>query len=389
MTETTAIENFADLWQAAITRHRRVERWRAVKFRSALGDAAATITLVGYATTRPGTVADTAAANRSTLNLSAVASPPTDSLRTLARLPAVPVIFDTDMGNSIDDSLALAMLHGYQAKGTVDLLAVTLNYDSPDLAAYVDAIDTYYGWGDTPIGMVDGNGVTDGRDAFHRQVGTEFPHDLTTVEGAVSQIRRALASQPDGSVVVIATGFSTNLAQLLASSADESSPLDGRALVAAKVKLLAITAGDFLRAKPEINTARDPLSARILFDQWPTPIVVSEWHVGAGLPFPGQSLADQDDNPVLAAADLYGANALRVPFPYDPPSFDLTTVLYAVEPDAFFSVGEPGRVTLDDQLIANFQPDPSGHHRLIQGPTEPGTRDRITARFAELVNTET
>src|SRR5205085_11191369 len=41
----------------------------------------------------------------------------------------VPVIFDTDMGNDIDDALALAMLHALQTKGEAKLLAVTITKD--------------------------------------------------------------------------------------------------------------------------------------------------------------------------------------------------------------------------------------------------------------------
>ena len=37
------------------------------------------------------------------------------------------VIFDTDMGNDIDDALALDMLYKYMDAGKVDLLAVMVN----------------------------------------------------------------------------------------------------------------------------------------------------------------------------------------------------------------------------------------------------------------------
>lgn len=41
------------------------------------------------------------------------------------------VIFDTDMGNDVDDALALAMLYDYQKSGQADLAAVLLNKDNP------------------------------------------------------------------------------------------------------------------------------------------------------------------------------------------------------------------------------------------------------------------
>lgn len=400
-------ETFAELWQSTLRRHRRVERWRAVKVRSALVAVTAVVGLAGYAGIQVGSARSAAI----TTDLAALRPPVEQPQAWTGSLPTeespaqvaaavaagprperVPVIFDTDMVNSIDDSLALAMLHGYEDQGMIDLLAVTVSYDDPAVAPYVDAVDTWYGHPDVTVAVIGANGVAEGRDAFHRQVATDtarFPHDITDsaqVDRALSQFRRRLAAEPDHSVVIVSTGFSTNLAQLLASPADEVSPLDGRSLVQAKVKLLAVTAGDVVRAQPEFNTARDPLSARIVFDQWPTPVVIGEWHVGANLPFPLDALGGSPDNPVLTAAVQYGANALLVGFPYEPPSFDPATVLAAVEPERYLALGEPGRLTIDEQLVARFVPDPNGNHRLIQRPTDPTATATITARFAELVS---
>ncbi len=72
----------------------------------------------------------------------------------------VPVIFDTDMGNDVDDALALAMLHAMQSRGECRLLGVTVTKDNPWAAVYVDLVNTFYGRGQIPVGMVKGSGVT-------------------------------------------------------------------------------------------------------------------------------------------------------------------------------------------------------------------------------------
>ena len=54
-------------------------------------------------------------------------------MSSLAAEPAakpVPIIFDTDMGNDIDDALALGLIHALQSKGECKLLAVTLTKDN-------------------------------------------------------------------------------------------------------------------------------------------------------------------------------------------------------------------------------------------------------------------
>ena len=43
------------------------------------------------------------------------------------RYEKVPVIFDTDLGNDVDDAIALAMLYRYADLGRADILAMGLS----------------------------------------------------------------------------------------------------------------------------------------------------------------------------------------------------------------------------------------------------------------------
>src|SRR5689334_22670019 len=43
-----------------------------------------------------------------------------------SRLPPVKIIFDTDIGNDVDDVLALSILHSLQARADCQLLAITI-----------------------------------------------------------------------------------------------------------------------------------------------------------------------------------------------------------------------------------------------------------------------
>ena len=52
------------------------------------------------------------------------------------------IIFDTDMGNDVDDALALAMLHAFQSRHEINLLAVTVTKDNKWAAPYVDVVNT-------------------------------------------------------------------------------------------------------------------------------------------------------------------------------------------------------------------------------------------------------
>ena len=69
---------------------------------------------------------------------------------------ALKVIFETDIGNDVDDALALDMLYKYVEWGQVDLLAVMINKDAPAPAEYMDIMNTWYGHTDIPVGIVRG-----------------------------------------------------------------------------------------------------------------------------------------------------------------------------------------------------------------------------------------
>ncbi|MEM6979672.1 MAG: nucleoside hydrolase, partial [Planctomycetota bacterium] len=168
----------------------------------------------------------------------------------------IPVIFDTDITGDVDDVLALAMLHALADRGECNIEAITISKIHPQVVAFVDAVNTFYGRPDLAIGMT--------RDSQHRfskyldlvsaRSGTElrYPHDLASndqVPDAVTVLRRTLANAEDRSVVVIQVGLATNLADLLDSSADDICPLSGPELIRQKVRLVSIMAGAFSPVK--------------------------------------------------------------------------------------------------------------------------------------------
>jgi inosine-uridine nucleoside N-ribohydrolase len=194
-----------------------------------------------------------------------------------------------------------------------------------------------------------------------------YPHHITDgrqAPEAVALLRKVLAAQPDGSVVIIQVGFSTNLARLLASTADSNSPLAGRDLVARKVRLLSAMAGNFQTGVAEFNVEMDVPAAQKLFNQWPTPIVVSGFEVGSALLFPASGIehdfAYVADHPIAEAYRNY------MKMPYDRPTWDLTAALYAIRRDRnYFSLSAPGKISALPSGHTQFVPDANGQHRYL------------------------
>jgi len=274
------------------------------------------------------------------------------------------VIFDTDMGNDVDDALALAMLHAFASRGEVKLLAVTVSKDNPWAAEYVRLVDEYYGRGTIPVGIVhDGKTKDDG--LYVRQVCELHGRhpDKSAVQDAVELLRKTLAGESDGAVTLIQVGFSTNLARLLESAPDRYSNLNGMDLVKKKVRLLTMMAGNFAETKPEYNVMTDIPAATRLFATWPTDIYISGYEVGAAILYPAASIENDfpQGNPVAEAYRLYAK------MPYDRPSWDLTTVLYDLRPDGgYFDVSPPGDMLVSANGSTNFQPSGQGKRFVLR-----------------------
>ena len=217
---------------------------------------------------------------------------------------AVPVVFDTDICGDCDDVLALAMLHALESRGVCKIVAVTVSVRHDLAAPFVDAVNTFYGRGQIPIGAVGPGGVVE-QSAFLSLAAERdgpalrYPRTLgllgSAAPDATAVLRKALAGQPDGSVVMVQVGFSTNLARLLESPPDAESSLTGLELVRKKVKLLSLMAGAFTpnKAEPhylEYNVKRDVASAKAVAALWPTDVVWSGFEIGEALPYPHQSI---------------------------------------------------------------------------------------------------
>lgn len=289
----------------------------------------------------------------------------------------VGVIFDTDMGNDVDDALALGMLHALQSRGQCRLLAVTLTKDHPLAAPFVDMVNHFYRRPAVAVGAV-WNGPTPEASKFLPLATAmddgrpRYPHALQSgadAPEAVALLRKVLAQQPDQSVVIAQVGFSTNLARLLDTPGDSASPLSGPELVKAKVRELDVMAGAFqpINGKArylEYNVVKDVPAAQALADRWPTPIVWSGFEIGIAAPYPATSI--ERDYTYVAHHPLAEAYRLYNPPPHNRPTWDLTAVLHAVCPDrGYFDLSPAGQVTVETDGFTKFTPQANGRHRYL------------------------
>jgi inosine-uridine nucleoside N-ribohydrolase len=293
------------------------------------------------------------------------------------KAPPAKIIFDTDIGNDVDDVLALCILHSLQTRGACELLAVTITKPDDLAGPFVDAVNTFYGRPGIPIGYTQA-GLTNEPSKFLSLANAKdngnfrYPHTLirsADAPAATLLLRKILAGQPDGSVVLVQVGFFSNFAALLASPPDDFSPLPGPELVKQKVRFLSIMAGAFQTIGNnnhylEYNVICDIPAAQKLARDWPSPIVWSGFEIGIAAPYPASSI-ERDfhyvhHHPAAEAYYLYN------PPPHNRPTWDPTSALYAVASErGYFNLSAPGSVTVETDGFTRFIPNPGGRDRFL------------------------
>jgi len=308
--------------------------------------------------------------------------------------PPVKIIFETDMGNDIDDALALDMLYKYADQNKVEILAVTINKNNKYAPLFVDMLNNWYGYPDIPIGIVTDGADSEGNSKSYVQAAWEYeidgqqafkgtqPEDANFPD-ALQLYREVLTQQPDSSVVIVSVGFSTNIARLLDTSSDEISELNGNELVSKKVRLLSVMAGNFNENRmKEYNVVVDIKSAQKLFQEWPTKIVASPWELGNEITYPASSIENDfnwvSNHPLVVAYESY------LPMPYDRPTWYLTSVIYAVEGGSgYFTISSKGGITVDNEGYTSFVESPDGKHQYLK--VSPEQASALKSHFIDII----
>jgi inosine-uridine nucleoside N-ribohydrolase len=280
----------------------------------------------------------------------------------------VPIIFDTDMGPDYDDVGAITLLHAYADSGQANILATVASTKYEGVAAVLNVFNTYFNRPDMLIGVPKGKAL-ELKDKQHwtDSILRNYPHKIKTnneVPDAVSVYRKVLGAQPDKSVTIVTVGFLTNLSNLLQSSPDEYSRLNGLELVRQKVKQLVCMAGKF-PAGSEFNVNQDAAASKYTFAHWPTPVLLSGfeigWRIHTGLPITRNVLIK--NSPVK--------DVFRISIPLDPQdsagrmSWDETAVLVAIKGHEPWYSLKRGKMIVEDNGN-NGWTEGSFHFHLVE-----------------------
>jgi hypothetical protein len=266
------------------------------------------------------------------------------------------IIFDSDMSSDHDDVGDIAVLHGLASLGECKILGMMVSSRNGGTALCMDAINTYYGKPDIPIGVPPNIG---GVGEYAGQIASEFPHALKSAKDcplAADLYRQILAAQPDQSVTIVTTGFMTNLKALLQSGPDKHSPLNGMDLVRKKVKLFSCAGGAFPKGNEFNFRSSGDDSAYVVVNNWPTRIMYVGFDVGQAVYTAGRLPETPKNNPIRRVyVDI------KKQFPY--PSWGQIGIYYAVRPNEGLWDAETRGRNHADQAGSNWwstDQDPTG-----------------------------
>jgi inosine-uridine nucleoside N-ribohydrolase len=282
----------------------------------------------------------------------------------------IKLLLDTDMLTDCDDAAALGMLHAMADAGEVEILATVVSSRYPMSAPVVDAVNTYYQRPYLPVGAPkNGAGAYRKDSSFLDKVAAEFPHQLKSNEeapDAVDVVRKALANEPDNSVVLLTIGYMSNVAGLLRSGPDVISPLSGPELAAKKVSEWVCMGGNFPvdNAADNVNFTRDADSAVYAIRNWPGRITFIGREIGHKI-YVGERLKETPlTNPSRRAYQLHRE---RSGPSWNHHTADPSAVLYAVRGlGEYFTMESGGAIDLQDDCQFAWKSVPDGKQAYVK-----------------------
>ena len=293
------------------------------------------------------------------------------------------VILDTDIGPDCDDVGALVCLIHYSKKYGFPIAGVCNCTSNKAGTGTIDAICRWCGIETPYLGQWSGVDFMN-QPEYHKYndtVAEKYSEayrngTLKTVD-EVTFYRTLLAGAEDDSVVIITIGMFNDLAALLRSGADEISPLSGMELVKAKVNCMVSMAA-ILPEGRECNVISDYEAAAYVFDQWPTAVYLSDFHIGWQIMTGYDHIQDPaaiEAHPLVMAYHYYTRDWTHLPRKGMNSSYDLTAIQFAVEGegdhysllepvDLEFYAAIPERPELADATRA--VPNPAGKFRFMK-----------------------
>ncbi len=276
------------------------------------------------------------------------------------------VIYDNDLAGDFDGTVGLAVLFSLEKEGFIKLYGIGLSDTSYWGPIAVDnAVRAVLGR-EIPIGVMSNREPDRSPNTHAKASFDKFGARITWEQcpDVVKLYRRLLISAPDKSVILIAAGPLTNIANLLKSTGDEISELTGKELVEKKVIKFIVMAGDVhVTEYVEYNVEQDIEAAIYVFNNFPrsVPVIVVDFRVPLKTLTGDVFREAPDDYPIKAQWEWF-----KDPH-FNRPSWDpYATLLAHPEWNKWFKLVGPGRIYVDKEGHTKFVPEENNNHYYIE-----------------------
>lgn len=286
---------------------------------------------------------------------------------------------DTDWASDVDDAVAIRVADWAVRHGQIKLAAVMLNTTQTASPGSLQSLMANDGVTGVAIGTSHTSNPSSGpyqTDLRSLGISNGYITGNESYADSVAIYRRVLAGAA-APVDMVSIGSLNNLADLLQSPADATSPLTGLQLVTAKVHRLWVMGGQYPNGT-EFNFSNNALaiaSAVYVTTNWPTPIVYSGFEMGNTV-LTGASVAGRQPGDLLAQALVdYGSTTRSS---WDPMN---TLVAIGQDPDSSGYTSVWGSNAVNATTGANtFTPSAVGRDRYL-------VKQASDATFQSRINT--
>ena len=285
------------------------------------------------------------------------------------------ILFDLNIDGDCTNLGSLAVLNILANEGKARMLATTACFNSPLATGCIRAINHYYGNDDVPVGILHRQDETHPT-PFMKPVVATFRPDHPDGEEApdtVDVMRKALAAEPDDSVVLVISGCFASFAALLQSGPDEISPLSGQELAERKITRVVIMAGHFTTFEPKVYAENNVVvqipAAQYVVTHWKKELVLADYGLGVRT----RSLKEfrfhgSEDHPLRMMYRIHDGDEAGATAEWaldGNPSWDHTAVMEGVEPGKYFDYHEYGDIEVDDAGNTIWHEKEGGRHTYL------------------------
>jgi len=291
------------------------------------------------------------------------------------------LILDTDMGNDVDDVLALAALHSLHRKGEIDLKAILISKDAERAPRFTDLFNHMVGQ-PLPVGETDRGVAIPFETYLHLTdlIGERNPKIVKQLQPsypkATDLLRQTLQAADDQSIDLITIGFASNIGDFVSNPANA-------ALLNQKVARISMMAGNFEKPQPEFNVMMDVPAFEATLAAFTGPVTFVGFELGR-VRYPETSirrLYELGMHEMIWLSYFSYANRPHHRQCWDP----LTTLVASGCYDDCYDVSEPGVVSVDENKATVFTPDTNGTHRYVT--LTPAQEHRMKQAMVDLIET--